>query len=211
MLEKIFEFIFPNSCGICGKIYKDWICPKCYYKLKPELRYMSYKEDQFKLYYVGEYEGTIRNLLLKFKFNESAYLANMFVEVICKNQNFAQNFKKYDCVIPVPMYEKNKRIRGYNQSALLAKGIGSRLGIKYADNVLVKIKENNRQSELDGIHRAENVKNVYGIQNSELIDNKRVILVDDIYTTGSTVKECIRVLRKNNVKIVDVVVIAKTI
>lgn len=210
MLEKILELMFPNSCGICGKIHKNWICPKCYYKIKQELKYNKSKEDNFNLYYIGTYQKQIRKILLKFKFKESSYLANTIIELVCKNKNMVQNIKKYDCIIPVPMYEKNKKIRGYNQSELLAKRLGKRLQIDYITNVLIKTKQNKRQSELDAHDRIENVKNAYSIINEELIKNKNILLIDDIYTTGNTVKSCIKELRKVNINKVDVLTIAKT-
>lgn len=209
MIEKIIEYIFPTCCGVCGKIYKKWICPKCYYNLKNELKYEKHKEDKFYLYYISSYENSIRKLLLKYKFKECAYLANTFVEILSKNKKIVQEIEKYDYIIPVPMHNINKSIRGYNQTEILAKKIKRRFGIMYKTDILLKIRQNKRQSELNEKQRIENVKNIYKLQNESILENKKILLLDDIYTTGSTIKACIKELEKSNPKKIDALVVAK--
>ena len=209
MIEKILKIIFPVSCGICGKINSKWICPKCYIKIKKELKFYTVTEKDYKLYFIGFYENLLRKLLLKFKFNDSAYLANIFVELLYKDIAFKEKIEEYDCVIPVPMYYRNKNIRGYNQTELLAEKISELLKIEYLNNVLIKRFQNQRQSELGEKNRIENVKNVYFLKDEELIKQKNILLIDDIYTTGSTIRECIKTLKKADIKNIDVLVIAK--
>lgn len=209
MIEKILQIIFPKQCLDCGKIYKKWICPKCYYKLKNELKFQTIKHKKFNLYFIGFYENKIRKLLLKFKFNEMAVLANLFAEIMNKEKLFIEKIKQYDCVIPVPMYIINKKIRGYNQTELIASVIEKENKIMCINDVLVKVKQNKKQSKLNEKERIENVKDIYKLQNEEKINNKRVLLLDDIYTTGSTVKECMKILKKAKPKRIDVLVIAK--
>lgn len=209
MIEKILETIFPTCCGICGKIYKKWICPKCYYKLKNEFKFIKQKEDNFNLYFISKYENTTRKLLLKFKFSESAYLANTFIEIMNKNKKFLQEIKKYDYIIPVPMHNINKAIRGYNQTEVIAKQMQKKFKIEYKNNILIKNKQNKRQSNLTEKERIENVKNIYKLQNENILEDKKILLLDDIYTTGSTIKACIKELQKSKAKQIDALVIAK--
>ena len=144
MLKKLIQEIFPKVCGICGKISKSWICPKCYYKIKNELKFFAVKQKSFKIYFLGFYEKNIRKLLLRYKFGDSTYLSNLFIELIIKNSKLIQNIKQYDYIIPVPMFIKNKKVRGYNQTELIAKRIKERIDIEYCTDVLIKIKENKR-------------------------------------------------------------------
>lgn len=209
MIEQIIETIFPISCGICGKLSNKYICPKCYYQIKNELKFEIVKEEKFKLYFIGHHENAIRKLLLKFKFSDSAYLANLFIEILCKNNDFVQKIKQYDIIIPAPMHSENKKKRGYNQTELLAEEIERRLEIPCVSNVLVKDIQNKKQSQLGEKERKENVKNVYKLENEKLIYNKKILLLDDIFTTGSTVKECIKTINKTKVKKIDALVIAK--
>lgn len=209
MIQKLLENIFPICCGVCGRVYKKWICPKCYYNLKNEFKFIKQKQEDFYLYFMSKYENQVRKLLLKFKFKESAYLASTLVEILNKNQKIVKELKKYDYIIPVPMHTINKKIRGYNQTEILAKEIEQKIGIKYKKDIILKIKQNKRQSELKEKERIENVKNVYKLQNKEILENKKILLLDDIYTTGSTIKSCIKELKKSKAKKIDALVIAK--
>ncbi len=209
MIKELIELIFPPVCGICGKISQNWICPKCHYKIKNELKYFEIQNKEFKLFFMGLYENNIRKLLLKYKFSDSAYLSNLFMELILKNKEFTERLKKYDYIIPVPMFYKNKKIRGYNQTELLTKKMQEKLNVEYCENILIKIKQNKRQSELSEKERKINVKNVYTIQDGEKIKGKNILLVDDIYTTGNTIKECMKELKKAKPNKIDAFVIAK--
>ena len=172
MIEKILNIIFPTCCGICKRLYKTWICPKCYYKLKEECKYIKILEKDFYIFCV-------------------------------------QELKQYDYIIPVPMYIENKNIRGYNQTEVLAESIKNKLKIDYIKDAIVKIKQNKKQSSLSEKERIENVKDVYKIQNFKILKNKRILLLDDIYTTGNTIKACREELKKSETEKIDVLVLAK--
>lgn len=209
MIQKILRIFFPTSCTMCGKICEQWICPKCYTLLKKNLKPSSINEKDYILYFLSFYEGMIRNLLLSFKFKEKAYIGNLFVELLTKNRKFIEKIKEYDCIISVPMYKKNKINRGYNQTEVIADKLEKILKIKHLKKCLIKIKQNKRQSTLTEKQRIENVKNVYKLENKNEIYNKKILLLDDIYTTGSTVKACVDELKKAKPQKIDVLVIAK--
>jgi len=186
------------------------MCSKCALIMKKELRLSTIKTTKYRIFFIGFYEGKLKKLLLEYKFNEKTYISNYFVEEIVNEKNIFHILREYDCIIPVPMYKLNKKNRGYNQSEIIAKKLAKKLHIEYIKNYLVKIKNNKKQSLLNKIERAQNVKNAYRIKDFEMIKNKRVILFDDIYTTGSTVNECLKQLRKARPKLIDILVIAKT-
>lgn len=103
--------------------------------------------------------------------------------------------------------------RGYNQSFLIAKQIAKNINyyknIEICNNVLIKVKNITEQSKLNKQDRLKNIQDVYKLKNKELINNKKILLVDDIYTTGSTVNECSKILLDANPKEIGVLVIAK--
>lgn len=208
MLEKLIEIIFPTSCAICGKLYKKTICPRCYRILKQEIKINKIKERNFTLYFISFYEGKIKNLILQFKFKEKAYLSEFFAELILRDNNLKKIVEEYDFIVPVPMHKLNKISRGYNQTQLIASKIEQKLEIKKL-NCLEKIKQNKKQSLLSEKERKTNVINVYKLVNKNII-NKKILLIDDIYTTGSTVKECLKELQKGKPKKADVLVISKS-
>lgn len=215
MLEKIIKIIFPPTCGFCEKYSENYICKKCELqieKYKKEIieTYIKDKKKHFD-YHINffKYEGRIRNLIINYKFNEKSYLYKTFSEIILKNKKICGILKKYDIIIPVPI-SNNKRIeRSYNQTELIAKKVAKDLNIACSDRVLIKKNNIKTQSSLTKAQRQKNVLGAFYIKNSKFIDNKNVILLDDVYTTGSTVNECSKVLKASGAKKIIVLTIAK--
>lgn len=210
MLEKILDILFPPCCVMCGKENKRWICPKCKLLLKEELKFKKIVNNYRTIYFLGFYEKRIKKLILDFKFKEKSYIGKGFSYLFLLNEEWKESFRNYDLIIPVPMFKKSKRMRGYNQSEILAKDLSIKLKVEYKKDILCKIKNNRKQSTLSIHQREENVKNVYQIKKKEIISDKKILLIDDIYTTGNTVKSCIKELELSGAKSVDVLVISKT-
>lgn len=209
--------IYPQTCGICGKINSKAVCIKCKKELEKQkiCTLDNYKDDNEKYFdehfYLFKYDGIIRNKIINYKFNEKSYLYKTFTYFLLNNEKSFDFFKRYDIIIPVPISYKRYMERGYNQSALLAREISQNTNLEYNDTVLFKIKNIVAQSTLKKEDRIKNVKNVYGIKkhNAEKILEKNVLLVDDVYTTGSTVNECSRILNENGIKTIGILTIAK--
>ena len=201
-------------CGICGKLDKKLLCNKCKIKLQKNAlckiedyeNTSSYFDEHI---YLFQYSGEIRDTILNYKFNEKSYIYRTFLEFIKNNEKICAQIKKYDIIIPVPISKKRFKQRGYNQSALIAKNLAKMLNVDYKENVLVKIKDNKPQSEMGQDERKNNVKGVYTIKNKEKINQKKILLIDDIFTTGNTVNECAKILIENSAIIVGIYTIAK--
>lgn len=203
------DVLYPKTCGMCNKISNSYICNKCNLKLKKllKLNTIYFKDKYFNsLTYLFKYEGIIREDLLQYKFWEKSYLYKFFSEIILNNCNLKN---KYDIILPVPIHKKRNAKRGYNQSALIAKDIAKAMKIEYSNSILIKLTDNVPQSTLNQSQRIKNVLGIYNIKNAELIEEKRILLIDDIYTTGSTVNECAKILKQNGAEFIDVLVIAK--
>lgn len=197
----LFEILYPKQCLICGKLEQDTICNKCYNVLKAEAKIENYNNKSFNEHlYIFRYEGKIRNLILDYKFNDKSYLNELFAKIILKNEKIYRKIKKYDIIIPVPIHKKRKKERGYNQSELIVKKISQSLKLEIGIDCLIKEKNTIPQSTLSKKQREENVKQVYKIQNKQKIENKKIILFDDIYTTGTTTEECSKILKQNRSK-----------
>ena len=237
--EKITNLIYPQTCGICGKIIPKSICPKCNIELKKQAKINIIAEDEIKenlekkyfseLMYIFKYEGQIRKLILDYKFNEKSYMYKTFVNFLLNNEKIFEKIKKYDKIIPVPISKKRYKERGYNQSLLIAKEIVSQISksrletdekntiktskkqsnLELVNNCLIKTKNIIEQSKLNKEDRKKNIQGVYSIQNKNLIADKKILLIDDIYTTGNTVNECSRILKQANPKKIGVLVLAK--
>lgn len=156
-----------------------------------------------------KYEGAIRRIILQYKFQEKSYLYKTIVNFLLNNKKMFEIIKSYDTIVPVPISKKRKKTRGYNQSYLIAKDIANIVGIKLENRVLFKIKNIIEQSKLNKEDRGKNIKGVYEIKNDYRIKDKKILLFDDIYTTGSTVIECCRMLNIAKPSKIGVLTIAK--
>lgn len=205
IIEKAFDLIFPPACGICGKLGEGYICKRCYEEIKPYI----YQKVENKIFYLLNYKDIIRNKMIEFKFNDKSYLSHMFCEIFVKSKIGCEFTKKYDIIIPIPMYKQKKNIRGYNQSELIAKKIAKHFKVPICTNVLVKYKNTPMQSSLGKEERIKNVQNVYKVNDKEKIKGKKVLLLDDIYTTGATIEECKRIMQLEGNKNIGTIIIAK--
>lgn len=215
MLDKILDIIYPPVCGVCGRIDKNSLCKKCEIQLKSQATFGidNYKEDYNKSFdehlYIFMYSGAVRSIMLNYKFNENSYLYKTFSNFLLKNEKFVENIKRYDIIVPVPLSKKREKERGYNQSGLIAKEISKKTNIKMDKRCLRKIKNAVAQSTLNKEDRYINIEGAYRVNDSKNIQNKSILLIDDIYTTGSTVNECSKIMLQAGTKKVGVLTIAK--
>ena len=226
-VPKILNFIYPPVCGICGKLNSDFLCKKCekileseavfgvdkYKKIERKKENIKNNFNDKKYFdehlYIFLYQGIIRRIILKYKFQEEAYLYKTFVNFLLKNENFFEKIEKYDTIVPVPISKKRLKKRGYNQSELIAKEIAYNSDLKLETACLLKVKNIIEQSKLNKEERMKNIQGVYKLTNMEKLYKKEILLVDDIYTTGSTVNECAKVLREANPRKIGVFTLAK--
>lgn len=137
------------------------------------------------------------------------YLYLTFVNFLLKNEKIFEKIKNYDKIIPVPISKKRQKERGYNQSLLIAIEIAKKTNLELLNNCLIKTKNIIEQSKLNKHDREQNIQGVYKLQNKQLIENKKILLIDDIYTTGNTANECSKTLYQANPSKIGVLVLAK--
>ncbi len=200
LCEKCYEkinFIKDNFCAKCGgvaegKIISGTICGKC----RTEKKYWTISRS------VARYSEVLKDIIHKFKYNKKKYLAkplsNLMIDYIRNNSSIDP--KNIDIIIPVPLHKKRLRERGFNQSELLGRCLSEDFKIELATNVLFRTKNTVPQFNLSPFQRAENVKGAFTVKNDEIIKNKNVLLIDDIYTTGSTLREASKSLKKTKMK-----------
>lgn len=214
ILEEILDLIYPQVCGICGKLDKKSLCKRCENSLRKHFNlqiddYSNLETYYDKHIYFFSYEETIRRLIINYKFNEKSYLYKTFVNFLLKQEKVLDIIKSYDIILPVPISKKRYKERGYNQTELITSEIGKLTELQLVTNCLYKQKNNVPQSTLNKEDRINNVKNAYIIKNPRIIKDKSIIIFDDIYTTGSTVNECSKILKQNGAKEILVMTIAK--
>lgn len=230
----ILELVFQekNICFICDqydeKIKDSYICNDCFKKLmfiegnkcKKCCRILDvgYSLDlchdciNHKFYFdkaisALEYTGIVKDAIYKFKYRNKGYMYKMFGYILVQALK-KEDIKNIDLIVGVPLHKKKKIKRGFNQAYLLGKHIGKKLDVKVDNKSLVRNKNTSTQNKLNKTSRLQNVKNAFKVKNIEVFKDKKVLLIDDIFTTGSTVNECSKVLMKTGVKEVVVLTIA---
>ncbi len=212
---KIFEFFsklfFPPKCVFCRRILEEYgVCDKC----KVSLPYRRPAESKDKVMFVDEiyscfkYEGDVKNAIVRYKFGGMACYADDFSKYLadCVRENLAG---KFDIISWVPLSKKRLRSRGYDQARLLAEGVCKRLGLT-AVRTLNKCRNAAPQSrQNDPSERMANILGAYEVCCDD-VQGKRIIIIDDVMTTGSTTSECARVLKTAGADSVIVLTLAKT-
>lgn len=219
----IKDILFPVYCLSCEKEEGNFLCKKCLQTLdysgvfdcpvchKRSTDGQTCQGCQKKTYLdneiaIFEYKESylIAKILHEFKYNfieELKVLLGFFIDKFLeKNINY---FSDIDFIISVPLHKKRYAERGFNQSDIIAQLLSEKLNKKFID-ALSRKKKTDQQAKLNREKRFENLENAFEIKKNLKIDlnNKTILLVDDVYTTGATLGECGKVLRENNVKII---------
>lgn len=208
-INLIFDFLLPRLCLSCKKnlsVKEIVLCDKCFSELETpesgfikeeyERKFSSVKLiDDFKAGFLFQPDKPIQHLIhsLKYdkKFLSGIYLGQLITRI------FYKEIKAWDAdiIIPVPLHKLKKLDRGYNQSEFIAKGISKALLIPVKPKLIKRVRHTETQTHLNHLERIENVRNAFKVKNKKFLEGKRVILVDDVVTTGSTVNECAKVIK----------------
>ncbi len=160
---------------------------------------------------VGRYESTLLEAIHRFKYNGRISIGEILGKLMAEFAYPAFNIRDYSLIMPVPLHPKRLRERGFNQSLVLAREISKRFRISLDFMALVRHVYTEAQISLGRKEREANVHGVFSVTDSAKVKGQKIILVDDVYTSGSTVKECARVLMKNRADRVAVLTLARAV
>ena len=196
MIKKLLQLIFPPKCLFCKKVLLDSeidICRQCHRDLE------DMPQPKFKISFVARwtalwyYNGKVRSSILRYKFRNVRNYAPRFGRLLAQGMLQA-NLPEYDILTWVPVSSVRKFFRGYDQVQLIAKFAGRELK-RPATAVLRKVRHTQAQSGIRGIaFRRANVLGAYQVRRNADIKGKRILLLDDVITTGATLSECAKVL-----------------
>jgi ComF family protein len=143
------------------------------------------------------YEGVMKEAILQLKFHQKVGLGKYLAEVLIAQIPATLNIADYQCILPVPLHATHQKRRGYNQSQILAQHLARHYGLQLVQQNLLRIRQIKTQSQIKGRQaRKDNVKNAFYVKSPQAIHKQRVILVDDVLTTGATVNECAKMLKR---------------
>lgn len=198
--KELFSYPENRLCADCfAALEKNdkYVCDKCGRKTRSEGVCLECKRglpEFSRGYSPFVYEGYVASLINRFK-SGARYLAYFFAEEIseyvCEDLKEEKDF----LVVGVQLTEKKRRERGYNQADELAKSVAELLSLEYDGDAIVKTRETEKQKEASAKERRENVSGAYRVSKRKVIRGKKILLIDDIMTTGITGSECARVLK----------------
>ena len=196
----IIEWLFPKNCFGCGKGGK-YLCSLCEEKLNNGV---LKKLDQFEgIISIYKYDGVMKKIIEKVKYEFVSDAIEEMAELMAKKlklnyPNIVDYWQKEKFVLmSIPLYKYRKNWRGFNQSEILAEKLGIALNLSCENNVLVKeIKTKNQATIKNRQNRQKNIKNVFSV-NSKKTNPKKIILVDDVVTSGATMTAAQRILRNS--------------
>ena len=151
----------------------------------------------------GHYRGSLERVLHAFKFAKHDFLDAALAELLDE----ALRDREFDAIVAVPMHRSKLRLRGYNQAELLGRALAKRIGVKFEGSLLEKRREGRAQSTLARTERAANVRGAFLA--SPRVEERSILLVDDVCTTGETLRACASSLTRAGAKRISAVVVAK--
>lgn len=207
MLKNFAQLIFPKICAVCDTnlANNEAVCLSCEsqlpftnFHLDPENPIMKKFYGRVPIVmatslYIFKKGGSVQKLLHDFKYNGNKRIGEYAGAQLAKQIKLVEGFQSADLVIPVPLDIKRLRKRGYNQSEIIAKIIAKELEAQLVTDVLKKGVQKESQTRKNRFARWQNSETSFYGNNLQMLENKHVILIDDIITTGATLEACSRV------------------
>lgn len=218
LLNRIISIIYPPKCIFCRQILDHdvilHICSTCYYGLPfTQMAFLATSQEDGDnccdgAVSVFQYTGVVKESLIRFKFyNEPSYYRT-YAKLIADKLAKMADIRQYHMVMSVPLHKHKEFSRGYNQAYLISKELGRELKLPEGSRLLKRCRYTEAQSLLDKQKRSQNVKGAFTITFPAKVAGKSILLVDDILTTGSTLEECSRELKKAGAVKVTALVVA---
>lgn len=202
-IDTLLDYIYKKRCYFCGKSYECVkMCSKCY----EELKFSDLKPNRIILgcdvYVAGIYEKNLQKMIRGIKYHKQKSLAyyqakfmwEYFQELLERN-NINKDFQ----VVPVPLYKTRERQRGYNHMQLVAKEFCELSGFEPNYELITRVKHTKAQYKLSRQERLKNLHNAFKVDKTKLIEDKGILIIDDICTTGSTFEAMITELKSNGI------------
>jgi len=237
-LDTLLHWVFPVDCAACGHPAAErglpFFCRACWETIRPidgpicphcgqpfdspialaqspghRCRACREKPPQFDLARSPyRYEGVMEQAIRLFKYQRKDALADPLADLMLA---WADRLPPVDLVMPVPLHPSRLRTREFNQSLLLADRIARRLKLPLSFEHLERIRATRPQTELDRTDRARNVRRAFAVREPDGVKGRRVLLVDDVLTTGATVNDCARALKRAGADSVTVLTLARRV
>lgn len=217
VLSHLSELFFPRLCVCCGNRLmpeERHICILCLDKL-PKTNHLAVVYNQLEDFFAGRFPfvriasfalfvkgGSVQKIIHEFKYRSNAELG-VYIGTLCGHEMIKHNaFGDVDLIVPVPLHTSRLKKRGYNQSLMLAEGISNIIGKPVNSENLIRKIDNPSQTKNSRFERWKNTEGIFAVADKSVFENKHILLVDDVVTTGSTIEVCSKlILRCENSRI----------
>lgn len=214
MLKSFLALWLKFPCPLCNRIADRVICEYCTDKIRSHQ--LTNPQENWRgnlpLYAWGRYDGELKAAIAKLKYNNQPEIGNLLGEWLAQSWQQEKLIlpKLKPLVVPVPMFKGKQQTRGYNQAELIARGFCSRTGYSLANRAVIRIKDTLPMFGLTPEQRASNLDGAFALSRSWQTKPPKqpILLVDDIYTKGTTVKQLTRLLRAHRIKVLGAIAVA---
>lgn len=224
--EIVVDFVslfYPRYCFACNEGLakgEEAICSRCrlelprtYYHLHRDNALFKRLDGRIPLQYAFAFfqfrkGGNVQRLLHALKYNNHPEIGEVLGSVYGEELKEREYHQYFDAIIPVPLHASRKRKRGYNQSEEFAKGLSTTLGVPFSSSALVRTMQTETQTRKTKLKRWQNVREVFQVNDLAMVQDKRILLVDDVITTGATIEACAQVLLEEKCASISVASIA---
>lgn len=192
----ILDLIFPKKCLECGFAGR-YVCENCSEKVP------SGGWTNREIYSIWKYEGVIRKAIITLKYKYSTEIAKELAEVCVKKLKVNYLLPGNYCLVPIPLHWHRKNFRGFNQSEEIGRLVAEKMDWEFIPDLLIRRKHTKAQVELKGGERRKNLQGVFALNPKYqplTISHNPYIIFDDVFTTGSTIKEAAKVLKNEGFK-----------
>ncbi len=207
LLSGVLDFFYPPVCHVCRRPLRNTmqlVCKQCWsgfqqygeyhIRMPAAKRYMDTIITG--LLGEGDFDDPLNEIIHQFKYDRRTAHAQGLANRLGGLLATYPWMKRMDIIVPVPLHRSRLRSRGYNQSQLLADELGNLFGIPVVSQVLVRTRPTQSQTRLTAQQRQQNVSGAFKVPDPAVIANHRILLVDDVVTTGCTLNECAKTLKK---------------
>lgn len=210
IVNLLLDSLFPKKDTAKIQIFNTFFCPLCRARQARGVK-ICHKDIPYKLAAASRYDGPVKEWIHTLKYRKRRGAIQPIADLLANYLSQLDfNFKDYS-VVPIPMFPKKERQRGFNQAKLIAEKTAGLLNLPLLENALVKVRDTQSQTELDDYKaRVQNIVGCFAVSNPKLVADKKIILVDDVFTSGSTINEAVKTLRSNGVQRIIALVVAKT-
>lgn len=206
-LKNLLNLLFPPKCLTCREFCDDKICQKCLASFVYLNKFFTVQNEN--VFSILLYDDKVKKMITQFKFNKKISLQTLMAEII--KQNFPKQFIDFEIILTVPLSQKRFQQRGFNQVDLIFDALALKFNKAINKTTLKRVKDTRPLFSMNQPERQKELLNAFKIEDETSLKSKKILLVDDIITTGSTVKEIIRLLKKAEVKSIYVLSLAKAI